>query len=203
MRVFLNQPERLTFLVKNYSQLQTLRWAPVFVLCMVWPWLRVQNLTLRTCFSALGVAVAVFILWFWQLGRYYRRYGRVETRITHEKSPAFAILFILCLLLFCSLTILQRRAPPSDTMMLLMASLFLFKSGLSSSNLRLRRIYTVGSSAFLFLVLLPALVYGAPAHRFFHAYELTFVGAAGLAVGILDHLLLLYSFHYTSGEVHA
>jgi hypothetical protein len=203
MQLFLNQSERLTFLVKNYSQLQTLRFAPIFALFMVWPWLHMKHMTLRSGLSALGLALAVFILWFWQLGRYYQRYGQIETRITLDKSRALVILYILCLLLICSVSLFQRRPPPSDTIMLLVASLFLFKSGLSPSNLRIRRLYTVGASALLFLGLLPALIYDAPGHRFFHAYEFTFVGAIGLAVGILDHLLLLYSFHYASGELHA
>lgn len=203
MRVFSSQAERLTFLVRNYSQLQTLRWAPLFALFMVSPWLHVERLSLRTGLSALGVALAVCILWFWQLGKYYQRYGEVETKLTHEKSLAFAMLYILWLLLICSVSIFQRRLAPSDTIMLLVASLFLFKSGLSPSNLRVRRFYTVGASALLSLGLLPALIYDAPGHRFFHAYEFAFVGTVGLVLGILDHLLLVYSFRYSSGEVHA
>jgi hypothetical protein len=89
------------------------------------------------------------------------------------------------------------------TTMLLVGILFLLKAGLSPSNLPLRRLYYVGVSALLFLSLLPVFFYGGPEYRFFQVYSLTFFGLAGLALGILDHLLLIYSFRYTSREMHA
>jgi hypothetical protein len=89
------------------------------------------------------------------------------------------------------------------TAMLLVGTLFLFKAGLSPSNLPLRRLYYVGVSALLFLSLLPLFFYDAPEYRFFQLYRFTFFGLAGLALGILDHLLLIYTFRYTSREMHA
>jgi hypothetical protein len=203
MRIFTNEAERLTFLTRHFGDLQTLRLAPAFAPCIVSPWLRVKVVTMRIGFSALGLTLVVFCLWFWALGRYYRRYGQVATGTVHEKNHAFPILGVLCLLFIVFLLILRRQPLAPGTTMLLVGTLFLFKAGLSPSNLPLRRLYYVGVSALLFLSLLPVFFYDAPEHRFFRVYRFTFFGLAGLTLGILDHLLLVYSFRYTSREMHA
>jgi hypothetical protein len=158
--------------------------------------------TLRIGFSALGLTLVVFCLWFWALGRYYRRYGQVATNTVHEKSYAFPILGVLCLLFIVFLVILRRQPLAPGATMLLVATLFLLKAGLSPSNVPLRRLYYAGVSALLFLSLLPVFFYGAPEHGFFRVYRFTFFGLAGLTLGILDHLLLINSFRFTSREMH-
>jgi hypothetical protein len=203
VRIFSNEAERLTFLTRHFGDLQTLRLAPLFAPCIVLPWLRVKVVTLRIGFSALGLTLVVFCVWFWALGRYYRRYGKVATDTAHEKSYVFPILGVLCLLFIVFLLILRRQPMAPGTAMLLVGTLFLFKAGLSPSNLPLRRLYYVGVSALLFLSLLPLFFYDAPEYRFFQVYRFTFFGLAGLALGILDHLLLIYSFRYTSREMYA
>jgi hypothetical protein len=203
VRIFSNEAERLTFLTRHFGDLQTLRLAPLFAPCIVLPWLRVKVVTLRIGFSALGLILVVFCVWFWALGRYYRRSGKVATDTAHEKSYAFPILGVLCLLFIVFLLILRRQPMAPGTAMLLVGTLFLFKAGLSPSNLPLRRLYYVGVSALLFLSLLPLFFYDAPEYRLFQVYRFTFFGLAGLALGILDHLLLIYSFRYTSREMHA
>jgi hypothetical protein len=203
MRIFSSEAERLTFLTRHFGDLQTLRLAPMFAPCIVSPWLRAKGVTMRIGFSALGLTLVVFCLWFWALGRYYRRYGQVAANTVHEKSYAFPILGVLCLLFIVFLLIVRRQPLAPGATMLLVATLFLLKAGLSASNVPLRRLYYVGVSALLFLSLLPVFFYGAPEHRFFGVYLLTFFGLAGVTLGILDHLLLIYSFRFTSRELHA
>jgi uncharacterized membrane protein YhaH (DUF805 family) len=139
---------------------------------------------------------------FGRSGRYYRRYGEVATNTVHEKSYAFPILGVLCLLFIVFLLIHRQQPLAPGTTMLAVATLFLFKVGGSPSNVTVRRLYYAGVSALLCLALLPVFFDNTTWHRFFEVYCLTFFGLAGLTLGILNHLLLIYSFRYTSREMH-
>lgn len=191
----MDEQARVTFLTANYPNLRDLRLAPLWLFFMATPWDDEipWDTSPRSGLLRQVVALAVFVAWYGLLNRYYdRHFGRIEKKCVRVRnlslSRTAALLAAQCV---CLVWILHLQ---SGEKILLLIPLFLVLRGFSPHNIGPRRLYYIAASIVLLAVLVPALISASPGHPFFYRFDLFFLAAIMLALGILDHVLLVRAF---------
>jgi hypothetical protein len=193
----MNAQERLIFLARNYNRLQNLRLAPFCILLIASPWTDLSRVGIRASSAALCICFA----WYWLLKKYYRRrYGRIERKpIGPRDLPYFLTVLIAVLAYF----LMRRLGSASESVLLIVPAGFILAEGLAPHNIVLRRTYYLMAGGVFLLTLLPDIFRRMPGHQFFHAYDLSILGAVLLILAILDHILLIRSFPHPQREIYA
>jgi hypothetical protein len=190
--MFMNERD-LLFLTTHYYKLQRLRLAPLFVLFIASPWTDLRRVSIGMGLIALGICFS----WYLLLNEYYKRhFGRIERKSVYDRRY-FRVLALSYLPFVLYFMIRGQHFLPG--LFLLFTASIVLAEAFSSSNIPLRRNYYVLASTLLFLVFIPQTFgYGV----FFQNldFDISFFGLVGLALSILDHMLLLSFFRRMPGD---
>jgi hypothetical protein len=198
----MNERARITFLTKNYSALQGLRFTSFWLFLAISPWVSLLP-DHRPTFIRDYTRIAMLLfcgIWIWLAGRYYRRhYGLVQSKSHSWWYPLGMVGAIAVWVLCCWL---DEKNPPISFQALWWACLLGWQGLISIPNRTRRFYYGVAAIIMLVMSLLPLTgrIAASQILNADHPFGLILLNCVMVILGILDHLLLVRMFSLASAD---
>jgi hypothetical protein len=186
----MNAPDRLTFLTTRFYRLQTLRFAPLFVLFIAISITHPLEAawSSRTDGIALVAGILFCIAWYLLLNRYYvSHFGRIEPQAQFDRRFGLSYLILGLLPIY---TIIRGRHVPVEVGFL-MAAAYILGEALYRPSPSTRRWIYIASSTIWLIYLVPAFVLERHPNHSRRVVGGILFGLSFLILAIVDHITLV------------